>query len=76
MKITISKYNKFIYKIEGNIEKIKNKCTIYLYNDNFYAKTNNIDFIDQGILLENSEPIFGIKAENVIKKGKKVRYAI
>lgn len=68
MKITLSKYNKFIYKIEGNINKISDKCKIYLYNNEFYAIDNKLNFIEKGILLENSNIIYGNEAEYIIKR--------
>lgn len=69
MNITISKYNKFLYKLNNYID---NLGKIYLYNENLYLEPINIDFFKMGLLIENSEVVYGKKCIDIIKNGKEV----
>ena len=67
MKIIVSSYNKFVYKINRDIPF---DCNYYLYHDCLYARPKNpIDFIKQGILFENCEIVYGEEANDIIYNG-------
>ena len=74
MKITISKYDKFLYKLDGCIDSIIDKCTVYLYKGDFYVRGNGLNFIEKGILNENSNVIFGNEAYVIIQNGKNINF--
>ncbi len=70
MKITLSKYNEILYKME-NIEKnISKKSKIYTYNGEIYLKPLKNQLI--GLLEENGEIIYGKKSYDILKKAKEV----
>lgn len=77
MHISIVKNSCFLYKIYDyfNIsDEIKNKVVLYKYHNKLYLKIiNNISDIDLGKMLENSELIYGIKAENIILQNKLIK---
>lgn len=72
MKINISKYNEVIYKIKDNIEQIKNLCEIYTYKDSFYCVPKTSSFEKNGIILENSDIIYGKKCKEIKQNLKKI----
>jgi len=72
MKITISKYSDFIYKLEGNIGNLFEFCDIYLFNGDIYVDPVNIDFLNLGFLIENSEIIYGKKCLDIRHSSKKI----
>lgn len=73
MSIVISKYDQFIYKLIGNLdETVKKNCEFCIYDNDVYVIPKNIDFIDIGYLVENSEIVYGRKAYDVIHNGFKV----
>lgn len=70
--------NSFLYKIE-DIEKItslKNKVILFKYLDSIYLKPINLSEIELGIVIENSEIIYGKKAETIIDKSKMLKEVI
>ncbi len=69
MKINISKCKYFLYKLNGNLDRF-NGCDLYLYDGFIYAYPRNIDFFSLGILVENSEIIYGESCLDVVSKGK------
>lgn len=73
MKIVISPYNEFIYKLENNDLNIKlNNCDIFLYKGNIYILPNkDIKNIEFGYILEYTTVIYGHEAEEIIKNVKK-----
>lgn len=73
MKIVISPYNEFIYKLENNDLNINLKNSdIYLHNGNIYILPNkDIKNIEFGYILEYTTVIYGHKAEEIIKNAKK-----
>lgn len=68
MHINISKYNDIIYKT-NNIIKDTN---IYEYKGEIYIEQKNTDFNKLGLIIENSEIIYGEMAYNIKKKAKKL----
>lgn len=68
MKITISKYNDILYKID-NIENIDGD--IYTYNGEIYLRPKKNEFQQIGKIIENSEIIYGRKCYEILKKAKK-----
>lgn len=72
MKINISKYNEVIYKIKDNIEQIKNISEIYKYKDNIYCIPKTESFEKAGIILENSDIIYGKKCKEIKQNLKKL----
>ena len=73
INITISKYDKFVYKLKGALDKRFGKyCDIYYYDNDFYVVPKRIDFISMGYLIENCEMIYGKKVSCIIKNGVKI----
>lgn len=70
MNIVISKYRNFLYKSDRFIKNIDS--IIYSYNGSFYYELNNIDFLKLGLLVENSDIIYGEDVDFVKKNGKKL----
>lgn len=68
MHLNISKYKDILYKT-SNITKNTN---IYEYKGEIYIEPINTDFNNLGIIIENSEIIYGEKAHTIKKKGKKL----
>lgn len=58
--------NEFIFEIENNIEKIKNKINTFIRKNKIYVKPKKLNQIEQGILLENSKIIYGEKLKKII----------
>jgi hypothetical protein len=59
MNISISKCNKFIYKLIGDIGSLINKCNLFSYDGDIFLEPFNFDFFEYGILLENCLLIYG-----------------
>jgi hypothetical protein len=72
MNIIISKYNDIIYRVE-NLYKVEN-TDIYIYNGEIYIEPKNIKFEKLGLIMENSEIIYGKKANIIKKKGKRLNH--
>lgn len=72
MKITVSKYNDVLYKIKNYNEQLEKTCELYMYNGTIYAKPKNQNFQKIGILIENSEIIYGKECFQIKKKLKKI----
>ncbi|MCM1371094.1 MAG: hypothetical protein NC181_04335 [Clostridium sp.] len=75
MRIVISPYNKFVYKLENNDINVEFKgFNIYTYLGNIYLipeqKEKNIEFIK---MLEYTTVIYGEEADKIIKCAKKQR---
>ena len=68
MHLNISKYNDILYKTT-NIIKDTN---IYAYKGEIYIEPIEIEFNKLGQIIENSEIIYGEKAYNIKKRGKKL----
>lgn len=68
MHLNISKYNDILYKTT-NIMKDTN---IYAYKGEIYIEPMEIDFNKLGLIIENSEIIYGEKAYFIKKRGKKL----
>ena len=63
--------NSFLYKIEDILpmKNIENKYIIRKLQDSFYIELKVPSSIDFGIILENSEIIYGDEADRIINKG-------
>ena len=72
MHIEISKYKDTLYKIKNYNETIKQQCELYLYKGEIYANPKTNDFQIIGIIIENSEIIYGENCEKIKKQGKKI----
>ena len=72
MKITISKYNDFIYKVNNYYKELKNNCEIYTLDGIIYAIPKKDEFQKLGILIENSEIIYGKQCNQIKKRAKKI----
>ena len=72
MNISISKYNKFMYKLFNGIGDLIKKCDVYIYNDDIYVIPNSLSYFEFGILLENSKIIYGEKCFKILKGAKKI----
>lgn len=72
MKITVSKNDEIIYKINGYYEQLKNNCEFYSYNGIIYASPKKINFQKLGILIEHSEIIYGKECEKIKKNAQKL----
>lgn len=72
MKITISKYNDVLYKLNNYNDEIEKTCELYTYNGIIYAYPKNDNFQKLGKLIENSEIIYGKKCHQIKKKLKKI----
>lgn len=70
MNICISKYKSFLYKLSGVVSDID--CTVYSYKGDLYYELNSIDFLRLGLLIENSEIIYGETAHLIKKNGKRL----
>ena len=57
MNIVVSKYRNFLYKSDILIKNID--CNIYSYDGSFYYELNDSDFFRLGLLIENSDIIYG-----------------
>lgn len=75
MNLNISKNNEIIYKLTGEIPNNKN-YNIYMYNGDIYIKPTKMDFITLGILIENSEIIYGKNASKILNQATKVNNKI
>lgn len=75
MNLNISKNNEIIYKLIGEIPNKKN-YNIYTYNGDIYIKPIKIDFISLGILIENSEIIYGKNASKILNQATKINNKI
>ena len=65
MDITISKYSGFIYKVSDILFSGK----YFSYDGCFYYEPNDIDFTLFGILIENSEIVYGKDCFDIKRKG-------
>lgn len=66
MHLNISKYTDILYKTTTIIKN----TNIYEYKGDLYIEPIDIEFNKLGILIENSEIVFGKKAYNIKKQGK------
>ena len=57
MNIVVSKYKNFLYKSDILVNNID--CSVYSYNGCFYYEPNDSDFFKLGLLIENSDIIYG-----------------
>lgn len=75
MRIIISPYDKFVYKVENNNLNVPiNNCEIFSYLGNMYIiPNNNIKKIEFAEILEYTTVIYGEEANKVIKYSKKMR---
>ncbi len=72
MNITLSKYKDILYKIENFNKKIIDNSTIYIYKGEIYIEPKNIEFQKLGLIIENSEIIYGKKTNTIKNNGKKI----
>ena len=72
MNITISKYTDIIYKIKNYNKIFKEYCEFYIKDDSIYALPKKEEFQKLGILIENSEIIYGKKCNDIKKTAKKI----
>lgn len=74
MRIIISPYETFIYKLQDNDLNISlNNCNVYLYLGNIYLKPNKkIKNIEFAKLLEYTTVIYGEDADIILKYSKKI----
>ena len=70
MKISISKFSNFIYKVNNYIDS--KFCDIYLYDGCFYLKPKSADFYDIGVIIENCDVIYGKEANDVFFYGRSI----
>lgn len=75
MQITISNDNDVLYKIKDCLTFFNNYDT-YIYNGDIYIKPISNDFINIGIVVENSEIIYGKKAKEILNNASKVDNSI
>ena len=75
MRIIISPYDKFVYKVENNNLNVPiNNSEIFSYLGNMYIiPNNNIKKIEFAEILEYTTVIYGEEANKVIKYSKKMR---
>ena len=71
MNISVSKYRNFLYKLNGWLSDFKN-CNLYVYNGSIYISPCNVDFYSLGIIIENSEIIYGKECFDILKNAKSV----
>lgn len=70
MKIVISKYDKFLYKLNNSLSyDILSNCSVYLFDGDMYLSLNKCDYINYGFILENSEIIYGDFVSKIIREG-------
>ena len=67
MHLNLSKYDEILYKTNDIIQN-----NMYIYNGEIYIEPQDTDFKTLGIIIENSEIIYGKKAHIIKKKGKKI----
>lgn len=72
MKIAMSKYNDILYKINNYNEELKQICEFYIYDGTIYASPKNDEFQKLGILIENSEIIYGKTCYQIKKNARKL----
>lgn len=70
MNIVVSKYRNFLYKTDRFIKNIDS--VIYSYNGSFYYELKNIDFLNLGLVIENSDIIYGEDVYFIKKNAKKL----
>lgn len=68
MHLNVSKYKDILYKTTNII----NNINIYEYKGELYIEPIDADFNRLGIIIENSEIVYGKKAYTIKKKGKKL----
>ncbi len=75
MRIAISPYDKFIYKVENNdLNFPMDNCNVFLYLGNIYLIPNNdIKSVEFGEILEYTTVVYGEEADKIIKFSKKMR---
>lgn len=72
ISVSISKCNKFIFKLNGSIGDLLEKCELFIFNDDLYIIPLNFNYLEYGILLENSEIVYGKKYYEIKKHCKKI----
>ena len=77
MRIILSKYSVFLYKIIDIFEipkDILNSSLVYKYQNNLYLELRKkIDNIKIGKLLENSFLVYGPITDKILKNGRKIK---
>lgn len=67
-------HGSFLYEISDVNKQNLEYFVLYKFNDKLYIKVKNqVSDIQMGKLLEHSKIIYGIEADNIIRKGKIVR---
>lgn len=74
MRIAISPYNNFIYKLDNNdLNMPTDDCEVYIYLGNIYVKPKKeINKIKFATILEYTTIIYGEEADKIINCAKKV----
>lgn len=67
MNICISDFTGFIYKIDNDIMTFDGNY--YFYNDSIYFEPKFDDFVNMGLLIENSSIIYGSECFKIKKNG-------
>ena len=65
MNITVSKYSGFIYRVNDFLFS----GNYYCYNGCLFLEPDDIDFVSYGILIENSDIIYGRECFDIKRKG-------
>ncbi len=65
MNITVSKYSGFIYRVNDFLFS----GNYYCYNGCLFFEPDDIDFVSYGILIENSDIIYGRECFDIKRKG-------
>lgn len=67
-------HGSFLYEVSDVNEKNLDHFLLYKFNDKLYMRVKSqVDDMQMGNLIEHSKIIYGIEANNIIKKGKIVR---
>ena len=57
----------FIFKIENDDIRIKDKLKFYFFEDNLYVLPKKLNLFEQGVLLENSKIVYGDELNKILK---------
>ena len=71
MQITIANDNDVLYKMNDCLTFVNN-CDTYIYEGEIYIKPIDYDFIDIGIIFENSEIIYGKNVKKILSCAQKI----
>ncbi len=72
IKVSISKFNKFLFKLNGDIGKIINKCHVYLFDGDLYLEPYDVNFYELGVILENCELFYGNESYDIKLRSKEI----